>query len=116
MNEVTFASFLTPAGVVIAAGIVTTFIELGKKVFPAIYDRVNGLQQSFILTAGLYVLVGLSIAPDSLDDLLGVFLAWLSCATSAVGFYELGSRTVDRLTEEKPPTIIGKDEKFDDEK
>jgi hypothetical protein len=110
-----FASLVTPTGVVIAAGIITSVVELGKKTFPGLYDRVNGLQQSFILTAGLYGLVGLSIAPDSLDDLLGVFLAWVSCATSAVGFYEAASRTVDRFSKPASRTVIGANEKFDDE-
>ena len=112
----TFESFITPEGIVVSAGIITALVQLIKTVFPSFYDRVNGLQQAFILSAVLYVLTAVSIAPDSPNGYLVVFASWLACATSAVGFFEAASRTVNKLSDDKPKnTIIGPTEKFDDE-
>jgi hypothetical protein len=38
-------------------------------------------------SAALYLLAGLATGVDSLDEGLVVFVAWLTCATSAVGVY-----------------------------
>ena len=84
-TSITFADLLTQAGVVTAALIVTTLVQLIKGVFPLLDARVSGALMAFILSAVLYVFVGLATGVTSLDLGLTVFLAWLSCATSAVG-------------------------------
>lgn len=81
MEPTTFASFLTPAGVVIAAGIVTGLVELVRGAILDIPPR----QTVFALTAVLYVLTAIVVGTPTPDSALGVFLAWLACATSAVG-------------------------------
>lgn len=83
--NVTFASLLEPAGVVTAAAAITAFVELIKNVFPKISDRVSGAAMAFALSGVLYVLAGFATSVGSLDAGLVVFLAWLGCATSAVG-------------------------------
>lgn len=81
----TFSDFLTPAGIIVAAGVVTAFVELLKGVFPAIDERVSGALLAFIVTGLLYVFTALAVPPASPDGWLTVFLAWLACATSSVG-------------------------------
>jgi hypothetical protein len=81
----TFADLLTPAGVVIAAAIVTSLIELIKYSFPVIDARISGAVMAFVGSAVLYILVAFAVGVQTLDQALAVFLAWLSCATSAVG-------------------------------
>lgn len=81
----TFASFLTPQGVIVAAGLVTVLVQLIKTVFPAIDARVSGALMAFVLTAVLYLITALATAPSTWDAGLVLFAAWLSCATSAVG-------------------------------
>lgn len=81
----TFASFMTPEGVIVAAGLVTVLVQLIKTVFPAIDARVSGALLAFVLTAVLYVFTALATGPATWDAGLVLFAAWLSCATSAVG-------------------------------
>lgn len=88
--DVTFASLITPAGTIIAGGLVTAFVELLKRAFPIIDARVSGASLAFLSSAALYIfaLYGLTAAvgaPASADVALNVFVAWLSAATSAVG-------------------------------
>lgn len=81
----TFADFLTPAGIVVAAGIVTALVELIKGVFPVVDDKVSGALQAFVITGLLYVFTALAVPPPDPNGALTIFLAWLACATSAVG-------------------------------
>lgn len=83
--DLTFASFITPPGVIAAAAIVTGLIQVIKTVLPAIDARVSGALMAFVLTAVLYVLTAAAIGVASADAGLTIFLAWLSCATSAIG-------------------------------
>ena len=83
--NITFASLLTPEGIVIAGGLITSLVELIKRVLPTIDARVSGALQAFILSAVLYVLAGIATSVGSLDAGLTVFMAWLACATAAVG-------------------------------
>lgn len=87
MNDVTFASFLTPNGIVVAAGIITTLVQLLKTVFPAIDARVSGAVLAFAFSAVLYVLTAIAVGVGTLDAGLTVFTAWLAAALSAVGAY-----------------------------
>lgn len=81
----TFEDFLTPQGIIVAAGIVTAFVELIKSVFPIIDERVSGAFLAFVVTGLLYVFTALSVPFAGPDGFLAIFLAWLACATSAVG-------------------------------
>lgn len=83
--NVTFDALVTPAGVVIAAGIITGLIQLLKVSFPILDARVSGATMAFLISLGLYVVVGLAIKGLDANGYLNVFLAWLSAATSAVG-------------------------------
>src|SRR4051812_5103504 len=84
-SPITFATFLTPTGVVIAAGLLTTLIQAIKTVFPAIDERVSGALMAFVGSAVLYVITALAVGVPTADAGLLVFMAWLSCATSSIG-------------------------------
>jgi hypothetical protein len=121
MNEdqaLTFAIIVTTSGAVVAAGLVTTVIEIGKKVFPGLYAKVNGLQQAFILTVALYIAATLAIPWDSPDDLLGIFMSWVACLGTAIAGYEVIVKEAlngGRSTKPKPSKkVIGPNDKFDD--
>lgn len=86
MPEVTFASFLSAAGAGIAAGIITGLVQLLKGVFPGPLEG-RGAQAAFILSAILYTLTGIATGVSTLDAGLIVVIAWLTCATAAVGVY-----------------------------
>lgn len=93
MPELTFAALLTAAGAGIAATIVTGFISLTKTAITAIAEW-NGAAMAFFLTAVLYVLAGVSTGAATLDAGLNVFIAWLTCATAAVGVHKVLVRPV----------------------
>lgn len=81
----TFASFLTPTGIVAAAALITGFIQLIKSVFTVVDARVSGALMAFVFSAILYVLTAFATGVTSPDAGLAVFMAWLACATSSVG-------------------------------
>lgn len=85
MDPITFESLITPPGVVVAAGIVTALVQLIKGVFPVVDEKVSGALQAFVLTAVLYILVAVTVPQADANGYLLIFMAWLSCATSAVG-------------------------------
>ena len=87
MPGITFASLLTPEGAVAFAAVVTGFIAVVKYTFPVIDARVSGALMAFVLTAIAYVLCAVSVGTTTLDAGLLVFVAWLGCATSAVGIH-----------------------------
>jgi len=87
MPELTFAALLTAAGAGIAAVIVTTFISLVKTAISAIANW-DGALMAFVLTAILYVFAGIAVGVPSLDAGLNIFIAWLTCATAAVGVHK----------------------------
>lgn len=86
-DSITFAILLTAAGTGIAAGIITGLVQLIKAAVPTLAERFTGAFMAFILSAILYVLAALAVGVDSLDEGLVVFVAWLTCATAAVGIY-----------------------------
>jgi hypothetical protein len=109
-------SLLTPTGVLIAAAIVTVVVELGKITLPGIYNTVNGRWQSLILSVVIYGTVTIGITPDNLEILTAVISACLLCAISAVGAYEVAVKPMEkRLSKPAIRTVIGANEKFDDE-
>ena len=81
----TFSQLLDPAGLVIAAGLVTGLIEVIKSAFPGLADRMSGAFMAFIITGIVYVLAGISVGVSTLDAGLGVFMAWLACALASMG-------------------------------
>lgn len=87
----TFASFLTPGGAIVAAGLVTALIEVIKAAIPSLDARVSGALLAFALTALLYVFTGLAVGTPNPDAVLNVFLSWLTCATSAIGIKSAGT-------------------------
>jgi uncharacterized protein with PQ loop repeat len=86
-DSITFAVLLTAAGTGIAAGIITTLVQLLKSVSTTIDAKVSGALLAFVLSAVLYLLAGIAVGVDSLDEGLVVFISWLTCATAAVGVY-----------------------------
>lgn len=90
MPEITFASLLTAAGAGIAAGFVTGTVSVIKTALAdtAIGPRLDGMLMAFGLSAVLYILAGIATSVSTLDAGLAVFLAWLTCATAAVGVHK----------------------------
>jgi hypothetical protein len=86
-DSITFAVLLTAAGTGIAAGIITAVVQLLKAVIAPLVDRMTGAGVAFVLSAVLYLLAAFAVGVDSLDEGLVVFVAWLTCATAAVGIY-----------------------------
>jgi len=92
VDDITFASLLTAAGAGVAAALVTSTVELLKRV---IGDALagQGARLAFALSAGLYLLAAIATEAWPVpDELLVVFVAWLTCASAAVGIH----RTVER--------------------
>lgn len=95
--DITFASLLTAAGAGVAAAIVTSFVELVKQALPPAANW-NGAVLAFAASGVLYVLAGVSTGVSTLDAGLGVFLAWLTCATAAVGIHKVAlGPAVDKI-------------------
>jgi hypothetical protein len=90
---VTFDSFLTPEGIVVAGGIITTLISVLRTAIPQV-STVNGALLALILSAVLYVLTAVSVGVGSLDAGLTVFAAWLACAATAVAAHEVVTKPV----------------------
>lgn len=85
--DLTFAALLTPEGVVAAAALTTSVVALFRNVLPALAERMSGALLAFALTAVLYVLAAIAVGIASMDAALGLFIAWVACATSAVGIH-----------------------------
>lgn len=95
MDGLTFAALLTPEGVVAAAALTTAFIALVKNVFPVIDAKVSGALMAFVFTGILYVLAAFATNVSALDAGLTVFMAWVSCATSAIGINSAATHVVE---------------------
>ena len=94
MDSPTFASFLTPEGIVVAGGLITALIQLLKTVFPVIDEKVTGAILAFALSAILYVVTALVVGLDGPDAYLTVIASWLACATAAVGVHSTAKYAV----------------------
>lgn len=90
-EPVTFADLLTPAGAIIAAGIVTTAANVIKS-----YVGLAGIWVAGAISAVLYVLAAVATNVSTLDAGLTVFLAWLACSASAVGLHSATTYARDR--------------------
>lgn len=87
MGNPTFASFLTPEGIVVAGGLITALIQLIKATFPAINAWVSGAVMAFALSAALYIVTTLVVGVESADAALTIVASWIACATASVGVY-----------------------------
>jgi Mg2+/Co2+ transporter CorB len=83
--NLTFAALYTPEGVVIAAGVITSFVALLKNVFPVIDAKVSGALMAFVVSALLYLASLTAVPILAPDNVLALLMAWLACATAAVG-------------------------------
>jgi len=90
-DDITFAVLLTAAGTGIASGLVTGLVALLRASMP-VFMSISGAALAFVLSAILYVLAGIAVHVDSLDRGLVVFVAWLTCAASAVGINQVIAR------------------------
>ena len=93
-STITFASLLTPEGIVAGAALITAMVALIKAVFPVVEARVSGALLAFVLSAILYALAASATGARDLDAFLAVVVAWVSCATSAVGIHSATVHTV----------------------
>jgi hypothetical protein len=94
MDSPTFASFLSPEGIVVAGGLITALIQVVKVTFPLVDAKVTGAVQAFVLSAVLYVITALVVGVDSPDAYLTVIASWLACATAAVGVHSTAKYAV----------------------
>lgn len=89
----TFATFLTPEGIVAAAALVTSLISVLRTAIPFV-ATVDGRLLALVLSAVLYVLTAISVGIPTPDAALTLFAAWLACATASVGAYETVTKPV----------------------
>jgi hypothetical protein len=87
MNSPTFASFLTPEGIIVAGGLITALVQLVKNVFPIIDTKVPGAVMAFSASALLYTATALVVGIATPDVALTVLASWIACATASVGVY-----------------------------
>lgn len=99
MDGTTFASFLNAAGAGVAAIIITSLVQLVKTALPSIGERVSGALMAFVASAVLYLLTAVATGVSTFDSGLNVFLAWLTCATAAVGAYSVVRHAQDVRSE-----------------
>lgn len=89
----TFASLLTPEGMVVAGTLITTLISVLRTAVP-ITATVSGALLAFAFSAVLYVLVGIVVGVATPDAALTIFAAWLTVSSGAVGAHESVTRPV----------------------
>ena len=86
--DVSFASFLTPEGIIVAGGLITAFVQLLKSTFPVIDEKVSGAVMAFVLSALLYVATTFATGGiPTWDAGLTILASWIACATASVGVY-----------------------------
>lgn len=100
----TFASFLTPPGMLVAAGLITTLIAVLKSAIP-VFAAANGATLSFVFSALLYVVTAVALRPGNPDGYLLVFTAWVTVAAGAIGIKNVGgqvqqARSTEAITPE----------------
>ncbi len=98
MPGLTFASLLTPEGVVAAAAFITSIVALLKYTFPPLDARISGALLAFAFSAVLYVLAAFATGANTLDAGLALFVAWVSCATGSVGIHSAVSHVTAPAT------------------
>lgn len=91
MDGITLASLLSAVGAGIAGTIVTLLVDVWKVVFEKVAPKlaaIDGVFLTGVFSLILYVLAGVSIGVDTLEEGFTVFLSWLFCAAAAVGVHK----------------------------
>ena len=88
----TLASILTLAGAAIAAPLVTTFVEMMKRLLPVIeahrWEQAIALATSLVLVIVASIDRHMTIGQTTLNDGFVSFVAWLAIAKLATGVYD----------------------------
>jgi hypothetical protein len=93
MDALTFEALFTAAGAGALALLVRQIIQLVKAVLPAVDAAVSGALQAFILTAIAYVVAVATVpAMQTPNGILAAIVAWVTCATAAVGIDQAWNR------------------------
>jgi hypothetical protein len=92
----TFAQLLTPEGIVGAAALVVTLVQVIKAALPIVDARVSGALLAFMATGILYALAAWVLPDRTPDSLLQVFAAWVAVAGLAMGI-KAGADHVDEV-------------------
>ena len=87
MPTPTFASFLTPEGIIVAGGLITAFVQLLKTTFPPIDAKVSGAVMAFSLSALVYIATAIVTGISTPDGALTVIASFIACGTASVGAY-----------------------------
>lgn len=91
--DLTFEALFSAAGAGALALLVRQVIELLKAVLPGLDAKVSGALQSFVLTLGAYSVAVLAVpAQQTPNGVLSAIVAWVTCATAAVGIDQAWSR------------------------
>lgn len=91
----TFADLITPAGIVAAAALIVTLVQIVKAALPIVGQRVSGALLAFIGTGVLYVAAGVALPHTVPDQLLQVFASWVAVAGLAIGIKSGGEHVGD---------------------
>jgi hypothetical protein len=89
----TFASFLTPEGIVGAAALITGLISLLRNSVPR-FAEIPGALVALVLSALLYLATALVVGIATPDVALTVLASWIAAGTAAVGAYEAVTKPV----------------------
>lgn len=81
----TFADLVTPTGIIAAAALIVSLVQVIKAAFPIVDRLVSGALLSFIATGTLYALAAWVLPHGEPDQLLQVFAAWVAVAGLAIG-------------------------------
>lgn len=93
MDPITFDALFTAAGAGAAALVVRQVIELLKAALPVLDAKVSGALQAFVLTAVTYgVAIAVTPAQQTPNGILAGIVAWVTCATAAVGIDQAWER------------------------
>lgn len=91
----TFLDLITPAGIVGAAALIVTLVQVVKAALPIVAARVSGALLAFIATGILYALAAVVLPSAGPDQLLQVFAAWVAVAGLAIGIKSGGEHVSD---------------------
>ena len=91
----TFADLITPAGIVAAAALIVSLVQIVKAALPIAGKRVSGALLAFIATGVLYALAAGVLPSAGPDQLLQVFAAWVAVAGLAIGIKSGGEHVSD---------------------
>lgn len=85
--SLTLDALLTVEGIAAGAVFITTLVALIKNVFARYLAQLdqNGALLAFILSAAMYVAAGFATGATTLDAWFAVLVAWVTCATAAIG-------------------------------